>query len=261
MAHVKNKAKKQKARFVIAANWKMNPETIDAAKALVRSTVRASREAKSVTTIICPPFPYLSIVKPQKNLYLGAQDAYFEERGAFTSAVSPVMLKSVGVTHVIIGHSERRAAGETNDVVAKKVRASLLAGLSVILCIGEDHRDTEGNYLAAIREQLKQSLVFTERAMLAKLLVVYEPVWAIGGREAVKSHDVHQAVIFIRKVLTELYPPEIVKSILILYGGSSNTGNAEDILKNGEVNGLLVGGASLLPEFKEMLRIADSLKK
>lgn len=252
---------KKRERIVIAANWKMNPETADAAKAILRSVARAVKEAKSITTIVCPPFPYLSLVKSGKNLYLGAQDAFFEDRGAYTGSVSPTMLKSVGAEYVILGHSERRASGETNEMVAKKVRMALRAGLSVILCIGEDHRDSEGNYLGAIREQLKESLVYIERAMLPKLIIAYEPVWAIGGREAIKSHDIHQAVIFIRKVLTELYPPELVKSVLILYGGSSNAGNAEDILRNGEVNGLLVGGASLLPEFKDILRIAQTLKK
>ncbi len=255
------KKKTKKSPWIIAANWKMNPETVDGAKAILRTAVRATREAKSVTTIICPPFPFMSLVKPAKNLHLGAQDSFYEDHGAYTGTVSPAMLQSIGAEYVIIGHSERRKAGETNEIVAKKVRMALRAGLSVILCIGESQRDTEGNYLAVIREQLRESLVFTERVMLSKLIIAYEPVWAIGGREAIESHDVHQAVIFIRKVLTELYPQEIVRNITILYGGSSNAANCEDILRNGEVGGLLVGGASLLPEFKDMLRIAQTLKK
>jgi triosephosphate isomerase (TIM) len=249
-----------KQKFLIVGNWKMNPATLDEAKTLVRSVTRSGRKSPQVAIVLCPPFPYLSLIKSEKNIRRGAQDCFYEERGAYTGSVSPIMLKAMDVAYVIVGHSERRAAGETNEVVAKKLRAAMRVNVSPILCIGETHRDTEGNYLAMIREQLKESLVYTERTMLSQLVIAYEPVWAIGGRVAVASHDIHQAVIFIKKVLTELYTPELVKSIKILYGGSSNAENALDILSRGEVAGLLVGGASLkAADFGEMIRIADRL--
>ena len=258
----KKNRKAKNPRFLIAGNWKMNPESIDLARALIRRVSKVAYASSHVETVGCPPYPVLSLVKPEKNISLGAQDCYFEDRGPYTGSVSPAMLKSAGCKYVIVGHSERRAQGETNDIVAKKLRAAVRARLSVILCIGETHRDTEGNYLSAIREQLKESLVYVERSMLQHVVIAYEPVWAIGGEVAVASHDIHQAVIFIRKVLTEAYTPELVRSMQILYGGSSNAQNAEDILSRGEVAGLLVGGASLVAEdFSEVIRIAHRLKK
>jgi triosephosphate isomerase (TIM) len=260
---IKREVKKQsKKSWLIVGNWKMNPKTADEAKSLIRSVTTTSRKLKNTVAVLCPPFPYIPFVKIEKKVLAGAQDNFFEEQGQFTGNVSPHMLKSLGCAYVIVGHSERRKLGETNEIVAKKVRSATRAGLKVILCIGEDHRDTEGNYLASIREQLKESLVYTERSMLLNVVIAYEPVWAIGGRSAVASHDIHQAVIFIRKVLTEMYAPEIIKSISILYGGSSNATNTEDVLSHGEVEGLLVGGASLIAkEFGTMLTIADSIKK
>lgn len=258
----KKVSKKRSKRIskLIVANWKMNPDTAEEAKNLFRTIAKVARTLSGVQTVICPPFPYMALSKTDGKVKLGAQNTSVEERGAHTSSVSSSMLRSLGTEYVIVGHSECRAAGESNEMVAKKIRSVIQSGMMPIVCIGETHRDTDGNYLAAIREQLRQSLVYTERAMLTSVIIAYEPVWAIGGKEAIQSHDIHQAVIFIRKVLTELYPPEVVRSIRILYGGSSNAGNADDILRHGEVTGLLVGGASLDPKnFGEMLRIAAGI--
>lgn len=255
-------SRKNKQPWLIVANWKMNPSAGGEARALARASKRALLRLHSVSLVLCPPFPYLALIKPEKKVFLGAQDCHFEEQGAFTGSVSPNMLKDLGARYVILGHSERRAAGETSDQVAKKVRAALRTGLTVILCVGEQHRDQEGNYLSSIKDQLKESLIFTERQMLSNLIIAYEPVWAIGGKATVVSHDVHQAVIFLKKVLSELYTADLARSIPILYGGSSNASNTEDILKRGGVAGLLVGSASLSKkEFGTMLTVAESLKK
>ncbi len=260
------KIKSAKHTRYIIANWKMNPPTKEAALAIWAGIRRAATDCAplGVNTVVCPPYAFLAaftgkITAPQA--YLGAQDVFFEQEGAFTGSVAAPMLASLGVTHVIVGHSERRIKlGESNEQVAKKVQLALAAGLTPILCVGEQVRDGQGHYLDAIRDQLKASLAHVEAKSLARLIIAYEPVWAIGktDKDAMKPSDIHETKIFIRKVLADTYGPEVPK-VPVLYGGSVSPAIASSIMELGEADGLLVGGKSLIPEeFSAIIRSAAS---
>ena len=170
---------------LIIGNWKLAPTTIREAKDLFTKVKNKAVRANKVTTVVCPPTPWLSLwagFKSGKALALGAQDCFGEAEGAFTGQVSPVMLKNIGAQYVIIGHSERRAAGDSDELINQKVRAALKAGLSVVLCVGETVRDDHGVYLETIKEQILVGLAKVPKPMLSRVIVAYEPVWAIGEK-------------------------------------------------------------------------------
>jgi triosephosphate isomerase len=203
-----------------------------------------------VDVCVCPPFVYLAAVKNalgSSNMSLGAQDVYFEPKGAFTGEISPAMLKDVGCTYALCGHSERRhVIGETDELVSKKVRAAIAGGLLPILCVGEllaerDAAKTE----QVVTRQLKAGLAGLGDEKLQAVTIAYEPVWAIGtGRTATprQAQEVHD---FIRKLLTEMYDSHLAQATHILYGGSVRADNAAELMREPDVDGLLVGGASL----------------
>lgn len=210
---------------LIIANWKMNPETLIKAKRLFNAV-------KKTKAIICPPFPYLSVFKYN---FLCAQDCHWEESGAFTGEVSPKRLKNLGVKYVIIGHSERRALGETEEIIEKKLKAALKAGLIPILCVGEKKGE---NAKKVINKQLKKNL--------KGVIIAYEPVWAIGTGNFCSANKANKVREFIKEKLDNK----------ILYGGSVNSKIAKDYLKIG-FDGLLVGGASLdAEEFRKIAKNA-----
>lgn len=248
----------------MVANWKMHPPEVAAAKSLLLSIKKVASGLPHVQTVVCPPFPLIStfsaLLRLQRKVSLGAQNIFHENAGAFTGEVSPLLVRDSGAMYAIVGHSERRAMGETDEIVAKKARAALHAGLKVILCVGETARDPDGDYLGHIRKQVRASLALVERKDLNRVLIAYEPVWAIGGTHAVAGHDIHQAVIFLKKVLGEIYSNEVAREILVLYGGSVTPENVTDILKHGAVDGLLVGGDSLdIKLFGPILRAAETV--
>ncbi|MFA7252817.1 MAG: triose-phosphate isomerase family protein [Candidatus Paceibacterota bacterium] len=249
----------KKNKVLLVANWKMNPDTYEKADKLFQESVHVASQAKKVKTVLCIPYPWLTDFshKHQKVVAFGGQDASIEQAGSFTGEVSPKMLTSSGVEYVIIGHSERRALGETDILIAQKVIASLKAGLKVILCLGEKSRDDHGEYLMFLREQIINSLGKIQKRYLKKLIIAYEPVWAIGGGddEAMKPTDLHEISIFIKKILVEMYGQDSGTSIPILYGGSVSPDNAKDLINLGEVQGLLVGHLSLnSKKFSELLK-------
>jgi len=175
-----------------------------------------------------------------------------------TGEISGGMLKKEGEGYVIVGHSERREMGEIDEMIAKKVSSAIKAGLKPILCIGEKTRDDHGEYLHFLRNQIINSLGKLSKKQLAKLVIAYEPVWAIGQEEAMKTEDIHITTIFIKKVLTEVFKDKAVLNIPILYGGSVSHLNASEIIKAGEVQGLLVGRESLnARKFGELLKEVD----
>lgn len=255
----------KKSRKLLVGNWKMNPQTLEEAKKLVSGIKKQSQGLSRTDLVICPPYIFVSdIVKlnKSKSFFVGVQNVYFESAGAFTGEISPVMVREMGCTHTIIGHSERRLRGENDDVVSKKVKLSLDEGLKVILCIGEKERDSEGNYLGFISEQLKSSLSGVSKNDLDRLVIAYEPIWAIGktDAEAMKGKDMHEMSIFIRRTLGELFNPQDANGVKILYGGSVSPNNTSDLVGNGEVDGLLVGRQSLaVSSFMDIARIVDSL--
>ncbi|NOY35420.1 MAG: triose-phosphate isomerase [bacterium] len=254
-------------RKIIIANWKMNPQSLEEAKSIFNGTKRAAAKLKKTLTVVCPPFVYLStlgssISKGKLSFQAGAQDLFWKEKGSYTGEISAEMLKSVGAKYVIVGHSERREYfGESNDIVNKKIKAGLKAGLNVVLCVGEKDREP-GVFLRYIKDEIEEGLKGIQRVFLKKLIIAYEPIWAIGkkGPAADSPEDVLQMSIYIKKILLPIAGKELMPKIPILYGGSVNPKNAEGFLRDAGVQGLLIGHESLVPEhFGEILKIAEKI--
>lgn len=239
----------KKIKPLIVANWKMNPANAELALELFSDTRRSALKNKKVKVVVCPPYIYLPELEKIKdnNIELGAQDVFFENAGSFTGEIGPAMLKKQGEKYVIIGHSERREIGETDELISKKVLAGLKAGLRVILCVGEKARDSHGDFLMHLRGQITASLFGISKRYLKGLIIAYEPIWAIGksDEEAMRPADLHETSLYIRKVLVEIYKSASAVSVPILYGGSVSFKNASELLALGEVQGLLVGHESL----------------
>jgi triosephosphate isomerase len=252
----------KKSKILIVANWKMNPDTYAKADKLFQESLQVSRVVKSVKVILCIPYTWLTDFshKPTKVVSFGAQDASFDSNHSQTGEVSPAMLRNSGVDYVILGHSERRALGETDTLIAQKVLLALKTGLKVILCVGEKERDEHGEYLHFLRNQIFNSLNKLSKRFLKNLIIAYEPIWAIGKseKEAMKPEDLHETSLFIKKVLAEIYGAQLAITIPILYGGSVNAQNAKALITSGEVAGLLVGHESLdAKKFGDLLLAVD----
>ena len=260
----------KKMKKLVIGNWKMNPATVAHAKRIVAATKKTTRTLERTTVVVCPPFPFITYALPKgsgatnaNELRVGAQDVSFEEAGPFTGDVSAAMLADMGLLYVIVGHSERRKVGETSEIVAKKALAAANAGLTAVVCVGEEVRDQDGAYLHFIKEQIKSSLVGFSKKLVAseKLVIAYEPIWAIGAKEAMTPALIHEMGIFIQKVLSDIYGQEEATVVPILYGGSVNFRNAADIIAIGDVDGLLVGRESVnQPGFSELLKAVDGVK-
>lgn len=257
---------KKRKRFVVA-NWKLNPETLAEAKRLFAGIKKAASGLEHVTTVVCPPAVYLAELKKGyrgKKVALGAQDVFFERMGSYTGETSPAMVANIGATYAIIGHSERRANGETDADVRKKVAAATAEKLTAIVCIGESERDEQGAYLSFIREQLRTGLADVSERASKRIIIAYEPIWAIGktGDDAIQPSDLHETVLFIRKILNEQFEKKTAFSIPILYGGSVERENAGVLFEQGEVDGHLVGHASLDPEeFRDILFAVNNAER
>ena len=249
-------------KSLLIANWKMNPKTFKEARALFEATKKAADLAKNVTIVVAPPSLYLRELRSGyrgKRLSFGMQNAHFESKGSFTGELSIVQSKDAGATYVIIGHAERRAMGETNDETRQKVAAAVNGSMAAILCVGEAERTHEGDYFEFIKAQLKAGFADVPLAKLGKVIIAYEPVWAIGATESMNPRDMHEMAIFIRKTLVELYG-EKGMTVRILYGGSIDAENASAMLTGGDVAGLLVGRASTDPAtLTELVRAIKNL--
>ena len=237
------------SKFVVA-NWKMNPQSQKEAEILFKGVYNLVKNVKNnVQIIICPPFPYLSVFKKFKNkkIILGAQNVANFPEGSHTGEVSSKMLKNMGVNYCIVGHSERRLAGETNKNINQKILNLLKLKITPILCVGENKRDLDGFYLSYVSEQIKESLAGVTRTEIKNIIVAYEPVWAIGKdatREATRE-EFMEMKIFIKKVISDIYESKIAHSVPIIYGGSVNPQNAKSFVGDGGADGLLVGRDSL----------------
>lgn len=249
---------------IVVANWKMNPLSLKEARELLAGVRRAAKKARGVHIVVCPPFVHLSSFKRGRDsVHLGAQDVFFERKGAFTGEVSAPMVRDVGAAYVIVGHSERRKLGEDNTMVNRKMKAAFAEHLRVIFCVGETARDIHGRYFAYLEEELLEGLQGVSRNMLKNLVIAYEPIWAIGksAEDAMKPEDMHQMSIFIKKILVKRFGKSGAFRVPILYGGSVEPENAEALLKEGEADGFLVGHASLrVKDFKEILEAANRVK-
>jgi triosephosphate isomerase len=242
---------------IVAGNWKMNT-TASGALELVEGIKGGTLDGiTTVEKILCPPFVYLQLVCESAKgttLQVGAQDAFWEEKGAFTGEVSVKMLKDF-VTHVIIGHSERRAYfGETDETVNKKLQAALAGGLTPILCVGETAAERQsGATTDVLRRQVQGALAGV--SLPATAVIAYEPVWAIGTGVAATVQDADDAIAFIRSELASLQGEAIAEAVRILYGGSVSPANIAEFVAQPDIDGGLVGGASLVAEsFVAMVR-------
>jgi triosephosphate isomerase len=246
---------------IVAGNWKMHT-TLEEAGELVRALRQALEGPLGVTVVLCPPFVSLDAVRGElegSSLRLGAQNMHWEASGAFTGEVGPAMLAGL-CDYVILGHSERRASfGETDEVVNRKVQAALRHGLTSILCIGETWEEREaGRTRAVLERQLRGALVQVPSPQ--GIVIAYEPVWAIGTGRAATPHDANEAIDFIRKTLASQYDASTAQSARILYGGSVTPQNAASLLAEQEIDGALVGGASLrAADFAAIVRQATFL--
>jgi triosephosphate isomerase (TIM) len=242
---------------LIIANWKMNPKSAEEATALFDLIEKSAQEAREVEVVVCPSSIYLSVVKSGITK-LGGQNCFWEREGAFTGEVSPQMLKFLGCEYVILGHSERRKYfQETDEMIGKKIKAALEAGLSPILCVGEtEEQRIAGETEGILKNQLESAIgaINDLKFEVKNLNIAYEPVWAIGTGNACGTEDAKKANLFIREILFSIFGEE-VKKIRILYGGSVKADNSATYLKKSDFNGLLVGGASLnADEFDKIIK-------
>jgi triosephosphate isomerase len=250
---------------IIAANWKMNM-TVGEAHGFLEKFLREVGEEKRADIVLVPPFTALSAVSQrlssERNVKLGAQNMHWDKSGAYTGEISATMLRELFVRYVVIGHSERRTLfGETDEIVNKKVKAALDASLEPIVCIGETLAERDGGKVEEVlARQVRESLAGVSAAELTKLVVAYEPVWAIGTGRTATPAQAQDAHAFIRQQLAALTDAATADKVQIQYGGSVKPSNTEELMSQPDIDGALVGGASLEPRgFAEIVMTAAAL--
>lgn len=249
-------------KSVIAGNWKMNKTSGEAEQFI--EEVKHLKTSKHTEAIVCAPFLYLSkLVERAKgsDVKIAAQNMHYEENGAFTGEVSPVMLADIGVTHVIVGHSERREYfNETDETVNKKAHAAFEHNVTPIICVGETLAQREANEtLTHIENQVKIAVKDLSNEQVAQIIIAYEPIWAIGTGKTASSEDANEVCVHIRKVIKGLTTEETANNVVIQYGGSVNPDNIDELLETSDVDGALVGGASLEPaSFIKLIEAGNS---
>lgn len=234
---------------IIAGNWKMNKTIAEAVEFV--NEVKDKVQNDKVEAVICAPFLALKDLKEATkgtNIKIGAQNMHFEESGAFTGEVAPAMLKEIGVDYVVIGHSERREYfNETDETVNKKVLKALEHGIDPILCCGETLEQRENNETKAVcKVQIEKALQNVSKEDISKVVIAYEPIWAIGTGKTATAEDANDVIAYIREVVAGLYG-ELANDVRIQYGGSVKPANVTEIMNQSDIDGALVGGASLLP--------------
>lgn len=248
------------AKTILVANWKNGPASLEEAKKILKGYGKKRELYKKLSFFIAPPSAYFESVSAAGRGYskLAVQNLSLA-KGVCTGEITPEIQKSFGAKIAILGHSERRSLGETDEEVSRKMRLALKSGLAPLVCVGEKARDAEGEYYEFLRNQIKASLTGLTKQAAASMLVAYEPVWAVGvdATGYLQPEELGQTARFIRKVLSDLFGRAIGEKIPVLYGGSVDDRNAGELLSAGGVQGLLVGRASLNP--KSLEQIAQSL--
>lgn len=237
----------------------MNPASQKEAKEIFELVKKGFKNQKNAEIVICPPFVYLPAVASGKGGFaLGGQNCFYEEKGAYTGEISALMLKNMGAEYVILGHSERRKYfNETDQQINKKIKKALLAGLKVILCVGENAEENkQGKKNQVLKTQLEGCLEKIARDEIKNIIIAYEPVWAIGTGNNCSIDETMSSILSIRQIISRLYNRKIADHVRILYGGSVNSNNSGSYIKEARANGLLVGGASLLAD--EFVKIVKS---
>lgn len=236
---------------ILAGNWKMHMTSkealdfINELKPLVADT--------GVDVVICPPYTLLALLSEAtkgSNIKIGAQNVHFEDKGAFTGEIAPGMLTDLGIDYCIIGHSERRQYyNETDETVNKKIKAAQAHGLTPIVCVGETLEDRKSGVMEQLlKEQITKGLEGVSAEDVKKLVIAYEPIWAIGTGETATADVANQAVAYIRSVIADLYGEEISEEVRIQYGGSVKPNNVTELMNQEDIDGALVGGASLVAD-------------
>lgn len=252
-------------RKLIAGNWKMNKTAADGV-ALIKDITAEVGRLGSVDIVVCPPFTALESaakVLEGQAVKLGAQNMHPEKNGAYTGEVSAEMLRALFVSHVILGHSERRTYfGESDAFINKKVAAALAAQLKPILCVGETLAEREaGQTLAVVQKQTEGGLQGVTAEQMANVVIAYEPVWAIGTGKVATTAQAQEVHAFIRDLLTKLYGAPVAQKVRILYGGSMKPSNAPELLAQKDIDGGLIGGASLeAKSFVDLVKAAEAVK-
>ena len=249
---------------IIAGNWKMYKDVNESVE-LANEIKRATFDVENVTVVICPPFTNLSDVGEmliESNVKLGAQNCYWESEGAYTGEISVPMIKSVGCDYVVIGHSERRKYfGETDETVNKRIKAAIDGGLLPIMCVGETLEEREaGKTIEVVKTQVTGGLKGFDEGHLDTLVIAYEPVWAIGTGKTATPGQAQEVHAMIRGLLGEMYSTSLSDSKCILYGGRVKPDNIEEIMKKEDIDGGLIGGASLKSEsFVDIIKSTSQL--
>lgn len=250
---------------IIAGNWKMHLGRVDEALAFVRRIRHPLNEIEGIERVLCPPFSVLAAVAEvllPTNISLGAQTMHWEERGAHTGEISPSMLEGL-CKYVILGHSERRATesmAESDTAINRKVHSALSHGLNPIICVGENLQQNEaGETHAFVVKQVRAALEGLTAEQAKKCVIAYEPIWAIGTGKSATPADVNRTIgLTVRGAIVELLGEEVAQAVRVQYGGSVNVENVTTFMAMPEVDGALVGGASLKPDFVELVRRAKN---
>jgi len=246
-------------KLFVAGNWKMNTDAAGAVR-LAKELVGALGSVDAVDLAVCPPFVYLASVAEAlrgSNIAVGAQDVFYEDNGAYTGEISAAMLKDVGCRCAIVGHSERRhVIGETDEIINRKILKTLSDGLSPIFCVGELLEQREaGQTLETVRSQVRIGLEGVSQSEVTKITIAYEPVWAIGTGVTATPDQAQEVHAMIRTLLTEMYDESVAETLRIQYGGSVKPANAGQLLGQADIDGALVGGASLkAADFAEIVK-------
>lgn len=250
-------------RPLIVGNWKMN-KTASQAEELARSLKDNLRGKNNIDTVLCPPFTALEVVYKiirGSNIGLGAQNLHWEKEGAYTGEVSAPMIKELGGRYVIIGHSERRQHfGESNETVNRKVKTALKFDLIPIVCVGEKLGEREkGRIFPVVESHIKGGLTGLEKLEISKIVLAYEPVWAIGTGRTATPQQANEIHVFLRRLLTDIYGEDVASRVRIIYGGSVKPDNISALMSETDIDGALVGGASLQAD--SFLKIVQGAEK
>lgn len=242
---------------LVIANWKMNPMTVLDAKNICTTIKATAKKYPHAMIVVAPPTLFMLECKKilgASSVKLGAQTMHQSACGAQTGEIGTGMLTAAGVSFVILGHSERRALGETDAAIGVKVLAALKARLTPVICIGEKERDSQGNFYTHIEAQIKSALTLIPKARFKDVVIAYEPIWAIGTGLTANVDDVYEMKLFIHKVLSKQFDRSAANRVRIIYGGSVTAENATQLYAGGGIDGFLVGGASLKPiEFTKII--------
>lgn len=252
------------SKNIVIGNWKMHPLTLKEGEKLFADIAKQVQAFKKTDIVICPPFLYIEKLKKiSKKIYLGAQNGCPGDVGAFTGEISLGMLSTLGVTYAIFGHSERRMLGESNTDVNKKIKSALSFKITPILCVGENTRDENHEYLSFIKTQIEECLQGLTKISLSQVIIAYEPVWAIGkdATRVATPAEFLEISIFIKKILSDKFGKLATQAMRIIYGGSVHPENAASFLVEGRADGFLPGRDSLnAKKFLEIIKITEGVK-